>query len=724
MTKKKLFLFLFLFLFSFFLYNCTEKTEPNLLTTSINTTNVGDTNTPDAGDTNPSSTPVKRVLPHITNERVVTAVDTNTVPLGEGMFYLQLTHALDNQSSDETTYANAIALIRAALRAGNGQIEIETTRAKQDITQGSNLLQTIPYSKTTYRLLKNGVRTLLIDYPYSRGKTISHGGLAMDFFDEYYLQSITFKRGVADHVHYSSLNVINTLTAYTSIPLAIQNGINGNIRLGYQGNFSMWGAIQAGRLAIIAGDVREQVAISDEQIQSLPVIFSNYSISIQFYSEDWTDFDYNDSFVRVELTRQIDSSDDLSIVPNQVFTVSEGVETNTFIGVITVYSENPIDNIIIIDGDTSGRFIVYGHENQGTLYTSGEIDYDHQANYQLAIEITDNQNNVSTGIVYVNVDRVDLTNIGGITYVLDNERPMSFYSNGQVSNGVLITNTSIDEVIYYGSTELVFYSNGRVGLGVLTDAYTNNEGTVFEGLISFYDNGDISDGYLLGDQMINNVMYSENREISFYPNGNVRFGMLSGSQNIDGLMYSSDSRYFTIYHPNGRVFASLLTTNTIINGVNYRGNGNDIRIVFYSNGQIQSGLLARDTYFYNNQIQLASNTYVTFYDDGGLMSGQLVGTNSFSLANNGGIGYYFGLFDLFPGGDKIGDLRQIRLSQNATLWGVNYNVSTYIRFNEYVTAIESYSDYYEGFGFTHRPEEVFEQSIFSKLPNSGNTNYK
>ena len=739
MTKKKL--FLFLFLFSFFLYNCTEKTEPNLLTTSINTTNVGDTNTPDAGDTNPSSTPVKRVLPHITNERVVTAVDTNTVPLGEGMFYLQLTHALDNQSSDETTYANAIALIRAALRAGNGQIEIETTRAKQDITQGSNLLQTIPYSKTTYRLLKNGVRTLLIDYPYSRGKTISHVGLAMDFFDEYYLQSITFKRGIADHVHYSSLNVINTLTAYTSIPLAIQNGINGNIRLGYQGNFSMWGAIQAGRLAIIAGDVREQVAISDEQIQSLPVIFSNYSISIQFYSEDWTDFDYNDSFVRVELTRQISSNASLNLIPNQSFTVKEDVQSNTVLGYIYSFHQNPLSTYAIIDGDDNRRFSILFDGTNALLHTVGEIDYEQQPHYQLAVEVTDTLGNISTGVVFVNVQKVKLTNIDGFTFVEDNNYPMIFYDNGQVSNGILITNTTINGVSYYGDgnvefSRTVFYSNEQIAVATLANGLNTN-GVSYFGYIGYYANGKVGDGFLRSNQSIGGLSYSDIGAVSFYENGHIRFGVFAENQTISGIGYKAGVDPYggedSLFHENGQLFQAVLLTNTTINGRTYLGGTS---ITYHANGNVGIGTLAANTLDFGT---LAANQEVTFYSNGKVRSGYLNEEVTLTLSSSGESVVFSGYFDRYDSSTSpVGSIKQIVLAQAGRLFGTNYLAGQVLRFigtsgyretggttthtytNGESLSLTNFGNYYELFPYNEIDSYyIYQETVFSQFPSRG-----
>ena len=77
---------------------------------------------------------------------------------------------------------------------------------------------------------------------------------------------------------------------------------------------SFWDGVASGRIALISGDVQELVAVGDSQIQPIPVVVKGEKTILTFYTEDWTDFDYNDSFVIITLNAKENSN---SLEPNQ-----------------------------------------------------------------------------------------------------------------------------------------------------------------------------------------------------------------------------------------------------------------------------------------------------------------------------------------------------------------------------------------------------------------------
>ena len=112
-----------------------------------------------------------------------------------------------------------------------------------------------------------------------------------------------FQLGTTKAYHKSKLYVQRSGT-HDDISEALENDIKGQIKLGGRGWLSFWEGILTGRIAIIQGAVSETITISNEQIGSLPVEVDGDQVTILFYTEDWFDYDYNDSYLIVTIRKQ------------------------------------------------------------------------------------------------------------------------------------------------------------------------------------------------------------------------------------------------------------------------------------------------------------------------------------------------------------------------------------------------------------------------------------
>ena len=684
------------------------------------------------------------VSPNSESEIEITSTNSHTTTLGLAQFNLQLEMGLNTTitSQEKAKYRLAVSNIRNSLIA-IAKNEMSSSEVKVETING-NLKKniTIPYTKTIYRLINrnggNETNIIIFDGNWQKRKIPSPNALVMDYFDEYRFVSLVFAAGTALFPHESTLAASNTSTTYRDVSDALQNGIIGLIWIGSAPGYSnrpssdipaqsLWSGISSGRIALIDGEVTEHVSINNSQIQAVPVTFSNYTMTLNFHTEDYRDFDYNDSYVRASLTREVSSNSSLGLIPNQIFSVREGVQTNTSFGYLYSYHQNPITAYSIIEGNESNRFAILFDGTNALLYTAGVINYDEQSRYELAVQVTDDQSNSSTGVIFINVEQVTLSNIGGITFIQDNSNSIGFYGNGQVSNGTLITNTMIDGVMYYGNgeTQIYFYSNSQVAVGALAEPIIHSN-MAFGGYIGYYPDGDVSDGFLITNQTVSEVEYARNYPISFYPNRQVRFGVLSVNQTINGITYAGGTENITstIYYSNGQVFAGSLFSNATIDGIMYRASN---RTVFHPDGQVREGLLVNA--ITNAHLVLASNTYALFYSNRQLHSGTISNVVKIVVSATSETNYYTGDFNRHPGSNTIGSLRQFQLAQPGSFYGTNYVKGDIITMNgDGITEIStitnvSYNgtlilsndnDYISGTYLGSYPEQVFVESLFSR----------
>ena len=118
---------------------------------------------------------------------------------------------------------------------------------------------------------------------------------------------------------------------------------------------------------------------------------------------------------------------------------------------------------------------------------------------------------------------------------------------------VYICTSSIEQsnnIYYYSnlfyslfSSNLSFYPNGQVSNGTL-DRIQFINGVNLIGDISFYPNGQVSNGTLGSIQFINGITLRG--DISFYSNGRVENGLIPFAARRDGFDYTSGRIYFMI----------------------------------------------------------------------------------------------------------------------------------------------------------------------------------
>ena len=137
-----------------------------------------------------------------------------------------------------------------------------------------------------------------------------------------------------------------------------------------------------------------------------------------------------------------------------------------------------------------------------------------------------------------------------------------FYNNGQVSNGILSSNHTIDHIDYRERYSIFFYPNAQVGRGTLnndlaTNIRTNHIRFIAGDIIYFYQTGEI-EGISKIDQnpAIDGINYHFFYPLSFYPSGQIKQGLLDGNQTIHGTNYS---HFFWIrFNFNGTVHSSVM----------------------------------------------------------------------------------------------------------------------------------------------------------------------
>ena len=121
----------------------------------------------------------------------------------------------------------------------------------------------------------------------------------------YQVTKILFERGTARDYHNSELTT-NT-NKYENIVKAIR-GISGTVLIGRAGHFSMSNGIAAGRIRLLNGEVVENHYYHrTARNRSIPVYISGNEITLKFYTEDFADFDFNDSYITVTISNSLRS---------------------------------------------------------------------------------------------------------------------------------------------------------------------------------------------------------------------------------------------------------------------------------------------------------------------------------------------------------------------------------------------------------------------------------
>ena len=131
-----------------------------------------------------------------------------------------------------------------------------------------------------------------------------------------------------------------------------------------------------------------------------------------------------------------------------------------------------------------------------------------------------------------------------------------------------------------------------------------------------YPNRQLKEGYLKEDQTVNDIPL-KGSEVHFYFNGQLSNGMLSRDSMIDGITFNADSTI--LFYENGKTRTGQISEeDQLIGEYTYVGGK---YIDFYSNGQVEIGYLSKD-YTDSNGITFRAFTtgqnlhYISFYSDG------------------------------------------------------------------------------------------------------------
>lgn len=144
--------------------------------------------------------------------------------------------------------------------------------------------------------------------------------------------------------------------------------------------------------------------------------------------------------------------------------------------------------------------------------------------------------------------------------------------------------------------------------GELAEA-TFLRGLWFCDLIWFYENGEISAGYLEEDSIINGILISNNHQINFHANGLFLSGKLKKPCNINGV--SIPENVEVCFGEDGVLESMQLEKEEVFNDIAFTEYSN---ITVYPNGKIKEGKIAKDTFI--NNIKYKAGTEIYFNEDG------------------------------------------------------------------------------------------------------------
>ena len=140
------------------------------------------------------------------------------------------------------------------------------------------------------------------NYPNQNNVSFSKKKMIGDSDSGYRLVSVGFEMGVSDANHTSTLGTSSEF--FSNILLALQ-GVSGTIEWNvdfptYHFNGSLWEGIELGKIKLLDGYVQESQYYGQfANEKNIPITVAQDQIILRFYTEDWKDYDYNDSFITV-----------------------------------------------------------------------------------------------------------------------------------------------------------------------------------------------------------------------------------------------------------------------------------------------------------------------------------------------------------------------------------------------------------------------------------------
>ena len=138
-------------------------------------------------------------------------------------------------------------------------------------------------------------------------------------YTNYAVTHVHFEEGTSSDHHFADFE-FDPFIRYRNIIDAITN-ITGTIKIGRYGTRTLAQGISEGRITLLDGYVVEKQHYSQTANETtIPVSFSNNHITLRFYTEDWEDFDYNDSYITITIEKGFEQSN-TNTLPINLFSV-------------------------------------------------------------------------------------------------------------------------------------------------------------------------------------------------------------------------------------------------------------------------------------------------------------------------------------------------------------------------------------------------------------------
>ena len=132
-------------------------------------------------------------------------------------------------------------------------------------------------------------------------------------------------------------------------------------------------------------------------------------------------------------------------------------------------------------------------------------------------------------------------NIGGVRFREGTD--IYFFENEKVQSGTLDQNKTIHGIALKAGMGVEFYESGHVSAIYVEDTTFSYKGIGYVDNVTFFENGQVKEGYLASDQIINGIKFASGTLVEFYENGRVAHGTLAeGFTTAEGARYEAGQR--------------------------------------------------------------------------------------------------------------------------------------------------------------------------------------
>jgi hypothetical protein len=183
---------------------------------------------------------------------------------------------------------------------------------------------------------------------------------------------------------------------------------------------------------------------------------------------------------------------------------------------------------------------------------------------------------------------------------------LGYNNNGDVISAFVPENFAY-RGIYFKAGKVSFHPLGK-GISsakLLKDQLINNIKYTSDRMNVFFDEeGNVSNGILAEDTIVNGVSYKKDSQIRFYAPNKVKHGVLAEDTKINGVYFRKDS---SIHFNNlDTVERGKLAKDTAINGLSYKKHS---QIVLFGPNKVKSGVLAVDAEINGKQYQTGNRLW-------------------------------------------------------------------------------------------------------------------